>query len=117
MEDQKYVNLMREIKKIHTTMSSMSEDINRIDRDLADDRRAIEDMRVNQGRIDEKQTSIQSMLTTLRTKLKDAVSDATYEVIEPVKEQLNEFVEKKVLRMNVPQSKPFWKLGWLKGVK
>lgn len=114
MDDQKYKVLLREIRKIQSKQDSMSEDVNRIDRDMADDRQAIEAMQTNQETINSKQTSIINMITSLRIKLKDAVSDATFEVMSPVKEQLDQFVEKKFIKVNPIKEKWYSKFGFLK---
>jgi hypothetical protein len=70
----------------------MREEIARIDRDLASDRRDIDDLKINQASHTQSLKSIIDMLERYQIKTKDAIRDAVSDVVDPVQDTLDRFV-------------------------
>ena len=97
--------MFEELKSMNKKLSDLDEDVNRIDRDLSNDRKDIEQLKINQAGINTRLDSIVELLTRFQMKTKDAVKDAVTEANAPMEKQIKQFVNKKVLRVHVPAVK------------
>lgn len=68
------------------------EEIARIDRDLASDRRDIEDLKTGQATHTQSLKSILDFLERCQVKTRDAIRDAVSDVVDPVQDTLDRFV-------------------------
>lgn len=94
--------ILMELKSMNKRLGDLDEDINRIDRDLSTDRKDIEYLKIQVAEFSASMKSVLDTLTRMQTKMKDAVNDAVAESTAPVREQMEQFVDKKVIRVKVP---------------
>lgn len=97
--------LLSELKSMNKKLSNLDEDVNRIDRDLSSDRKDIDGMNSRLIAVEGKLESVLNSLTRFQIKTKEAVSDAVAESTSPMREQMEQFVDKKVIRVKVPTDK------------
>lgn len=80
----------------------MEEALSRIDRDMASDRKDIGEWKIELSSVKESIKENTIMLSRLQVKTKDGIKDAIADTIEPMQDQLDQFVNKKVLTKSVP---------------
>lgn len=77
----------------------LDEDVNRIDRDLSNDRKDIEELKINMVNVSTQLKSVMEILTRFQVKTADAVKDAVESANAPIQVQMNKFVRKKVIHI------------------
>lgn len=95
-------SVVSELKSINKQLFNIDEEINRMDRDLSNDRKDIEELKINMIKIITQNESIMQMLTRFQVKTADAVKDAVTSANQPVVDQMDKFVEKKVIHIRPP---------------
>lgn len=95
-EDVKYKILERRIKEIQDSLD-------RIDSDLASDRKDFDQMKIHQQTILNQQKVILETLARAQGKTKEAINDAVEDAIQPVQDTLDSFVKNKtrIIRQEV----------------
>lgn len=88
-------------KILISKIDNIDEEINRVDRDLANDRRDIDKFNVTLETVAKLQEQILDRLSRSEIKTKDAVRDAVESAVEPVQDTLNTFVKKPTLTREV----------------
>lgn len=116
-----YQPVFTELQSMNRRLSDLDEDVNRIDRDLSNDRKDIEQLKISQASITNQLNSIMEVLTRFQVKTKDAVKDAVSEANIPLEKQMKQFVSKKIVHVKIPSEKLSIKLkrwfGLMEGVK
>jgi septation ring formation regulator EzrA len=97
--------IKKEFKVVNKNIANVDEDVNRIDRDMTSDRQSFDSILLKLDSVDKKLDNVLNTLTRFQTKTKDAVKDAVAETTEPLREQVGQFVDKKVIRVKVPTDK------------
>lgn len=97
--------IFMELQSMNRRLSNLDEDVNRIDRDLSNDRKDIEQLKISQASITNQLNSIMEVLTRFQIKTKDAVKDAVSEANIPLEKQMKQFVSKKIVHVKIPSEK------------
>ena len=105
MQDKQYEVLLTEIRSVGKRVQKTEEGISSIDNDLAKDRKDIDDFKLKLETIEGQMDNLSSQIARLSGKTKEAVADAVSESVQPISEQMEAFVQKKVL-------KPTYNVTW-----
>lgn len=110
--------IFMELQSMNRRLSNLDEDVNRIDRDLSNDRKDIEQLKISQASITNQLNSIMEILTRFQIKTKDAVKDAVAAGTAPIEEQMKKIVQKPIVRVKIAEEGLAKKISrFFKGVK
>ena len=98
MQDKQYEVLLTEIRTVGKRVQKTEEGISGIDNDLAKDRKDIDDFKLKLESIESRLEALSSQIARSSGKTKEAVADAVTESVQPMSDQLDAFVQKKVLK-------------------
>ena len=105
MQDKQYEVLLTEIRNIAKRVQKTEDGISSIDNDLAKDRKDIDDFKLKLENIEGQLSALSSQIARQSGKTKEAVADAVTESVQPISDQMEAFVQKKVL-------KPVYNISW-----
>ncbi len=104
------------MKQLHTKVDTLQNNISDIDRDLANDRKDIDQMKLEMANIVGQQKVIMQEIARLGTKTQDAVHGAVEKELSPFRDDmkkmssiLNRFVDQKKKLIYFQPESPFWK--------
>lgn len=98
MEDSQYKNLLKAIERIDKRVDSVSADVNRIDKDMADDRKDFSDINLRLKNLEQSEDETRKSIAKLQQKTNDAVVGAVERAVKPLEDKIDQWVEKKVIR-------------------
>ena len=104
MQDKQYEVLLTEIRTVGKRVQKTEEGISGIDNDLAKDRKDIDDFKLKLESIESRLEALSSQIARSSGKTKEAVADAVTESVQPMSDQLDAFVQKKVLNPTYKRS-------------
>lgn len=96
------LEILETVRAISKAVFNIDEDVNRIDRDMASDRKDFEQVKVNQVTLNAKMDSVMELLTRFQFKTKEAVKDAVSEETADMQEQMKKIVKKPIVRVTSP---------------
>ncbi len=99
MEETKYDLILKRLDSQDKCLDQVEQAIARIDRDMADDRKNFDQMILGLSEVRESNKTIINLFARLQTKTKDAIQDAVSEAVMPVQESMDNFVDKKVIKV------------------
>ncbi|MCK9370742.1 hypothetical protein M0R04_12605 [Candidatus Dojkabacteria bacterium] len=105
MQDKQYEVLLTEVRNIAKRVQKTEDGIYSIDNDLAKDRKDIDDFKLKLENIEGQLSALSSQIARQSGKTKEAVADAVTESVQPISDQMEAFVQKKVL-------KPVYDISW-----
>lgn len=99
MEDDPSNVLLKAIKRVDGRVDSISEDVNRIERDMTDDREQLAQMNLRLKQLEESDEEIRKAINTLQKKTNDSIRSAVRDSVKPLENKIDDWVEKKVIRV------------------
>lgn len=92
-------------------INEVDEKLSRVDRDMANDRNNMDQFKVELAAVKEQQRQLLDRQTKMETRIKDGIRDAVLEAVAPMKKQLDEFTNKKVVTrtININPLVQWWK--------
>ena len=99
MEESQYNILLKKIEKLESRLDHVSDDVGRIDSDMADDRKQFGEMNISLKSLESSDEEIRNDIAVLQKRTTRSVEDAVTKAIKPLSNKLDEWVTKKVIRV------------------
>ena len=99
MDETQFDIIIKRLDQQDKKLDQAEQAVSRIDRDMADDRKNFDQMILSQSEIKESNKVIIGLFARLQTKTKETIQDTVSETTQPLKETMDEFVDKKVVKI------------------